>query len=119
TASPAHPMAQIGLQLYTVRESCARDFEGTLREVAATGYAGVEVFDLHGHSADRVKGWLDELGLVVCGRHATLDVIEAGLSALGREASTLGWTRLSVSWVDPGLIESAPHAVRDRLAPAA
>ena len=41
-----------------------RDFEGTLRAVAAIGYEGVEVFDLHGHPAGEVRGWLDELGLV-------------------------------------------------------
>ena len=27
------------------------------------GYEGVEVFDLHGHDAAEVRGWLDELGL--------------------------------------------------------
>ena len=44
-------MARIGLMLYTVRQDCARDFEGTLRAVASLGYEGVELFDLHGHDA--------------------------------------------------------------------
>ena len=34
--------AQIGLQLYTVREHLARDLPGTLARVAAMGYVGVE-----------------------------------------------------------------------------
>src|SRR5690348_1417283 len=34
--------AQIGLQLFTVREQLARDLLGTLALVAAMGYAGVE-----------------------------------------------------------------------------
>lgn len=34
--------AQIGLQLFTVREHLARDLVGTLARVAAMGYAGVE-----------------------------------------------------------------------------
>jgi sugar phosphate isomerase/epimerase len=34
--------AQIGLQLFTVREQLAQDFAGTLARVAAMGYAGVE-----------------------------------------------------------------------------
>ena len=37
--------------LYSVREASADDLEGTLREVAAIGYEGVELFDLHGHDA--------------------------------------------------------------------
>ena len=32
----------IALQLYTVRDQLARDFEGTIRRVAEIGYAGVE-----------------------------------------------------------------------------
>jgi len=32
----------IGLQLYSVREDCARDLAGALRSVADMGYEGVE-----------------------------------------------------------------------------
>ena len=53
-----------------------RDFEATLREVAAFGYEGVELFDLHGHEPEQVAAWLEELGLVACSRHARLETIE-------------------------------------------
>ena len=36
------PQIPIALQLYTLRNETARDFAGTLREVAKIGYAGVE-----------------------------------------------------------------------------
>ena len=65
--------ARIGLMLYSVRDACAADLEATLREVAAIGYDGVEIFDLHGHDPDAVAGWLDELGLVAIARHCQLD----------------------------------------------
>ncbi len=94
-------MTQIGLMLYTVREDCARDFEGTVRAVAAMGFEGVEVFDLHGHSAEVVHGWLEELGLAAIGRHARLEAIETSLPELAEEARALGWSRVSVSWIDP------------------
>ena len=32
----------IGLELYTVRDACAKDFPGTLKAVAAQGFTGVE-----------------------------------------------------------------------------
>jgi hypothetical protein len=51
-------VARVGLTLYSVRESCAADFEGTLREVAEIGYEGVEPFDLHGHEPTEVGAWL-------------------------------------------------------------
>ena len=79
-------MARIGLMLCTVRGECARAFEPTLREVAEMGYEGVELFDLHGHEPDEVASWLADTGLVACGRHASLEVIESDLPALAAEA---------------------------------
>ena len=63
-------MSRIALMLYSVRKAAAEDFEATLRQVAALGFEGVELFDLHGHDPEVVAGWLQELGLVAVGRHA-------------------------------------------------
>jgi sugar phosphate isomerase/epimerase len=110
------PDARIGLMLYTVRDECARDFPETLREVAAIGFEGVELFDLHGCSPTEVAAVLDETGLVACGRHAPLEAIESGLPELAAEADVLGWRRLVVSWVDPRMLGAA---LVDRLEAAA
>ena len=96
--------------LWTVREDCARAFEPTLREVARMGYEGVELFDLHGHQPDEVAAWLVDIGLVACGRHASLDAVESQLPTLAAEARALGWRRLVVSWADPS--ELGPNLVR-------
>jgi sugar phosphate isomerase/epimerase len=98
-------MARVGLMLYTVRDECAHDLEGTLRAVAAMGYEGVELFDLHGHEPARVRGWLDELGLAVAGRHAGLEAIETRLPELAREAEEIGWRRLVLSWLNPSTLD--------------
>jgi sugar phosphate isomerase/epimerase len=108
--------SRIGLMLYSVREACAADFEGTLREVADMGYEGVELFDLHGHAPSAVAGWLGELGLEPCGRHASLEAIEGQLDELAAEARAVGWHRLVVSWIDPAQIGDA---MLDRLTVAA
>jgi sugar phosphate isomerase/epimerase len=100
-------VARIGLMLYTVRKACASDFEGTLRDVAEIGYAGVELHDLYGREPDEVAGWLSELGLEVAGRHARLEAMEDDLPALVEEARTLGYTRLLVPWVDPSQLDDA------------
>lgn len=62
-------MAKVGLQLYTVRDQLEQDFEGTIRQVAALGYQGVEFHAFFGRSAEEVKALLDELGLEVIGTH--------------------------------------------------
>jgi sugar phosphate isomerase/epimerase len=103
-------MSRIALMLYTVRRAAAEDFEAVLREVAAMGYEGVEVFDLHGHEPARVAGWLRELGLVAVGRHARLEMIEEELPQLAAEAELFGWRRVVVSWVAPAELDTATLA---------
>ncbi|HZT45680.1 MAG TPA: sugar phosphate isomerase/epimerase [Gaiellaceae bacterium] len=98
-------MARVGLMLYSVRDECELDLARTLRTVAAIGYEGVELFDLHGHEPGAVRGWLDELGLVAVSRHAPLDAIDAELPELAEEARALGWRRLAISWLDPTTLE--------------
>ena len=93
-------MARVGLMLYTVREDCDRDFEGTLRAVASLGYEGVELYDLHRHDATLVRRWLDELGLVACGRHAGLDALESHLPELAAECAVLAIDRLVLNWLE-------------------
>lgn len=59
----------IGLQLYSLRDDCARDFAGTLAAVAKMGYTGVEFFTFYDRAAKDVRTMLDDLGLVCCGAH--------------------------------------------------
>lgn len=62
----------IGLQLYSVRDDCARDLPGTLAAVARMGYTGVEFYTFNDHKAQDVRTMLDDLGLVCCGAHVGL-----------------------------------------------
>ena len=45
----------IGLQLYTVREDCDKDFRGTVKKVAEMGYQGVELAGDGGLSSSEMK----------------------------------------------------------------
>jgi sugar phosphate isomerase/epimerase len=94
-------MARVGLMLYTIRDECDRDLEGTLQTVARLGYEGVEFDGLHGHPAARVRGWLDELGLVAVGRHADFGTLHGDLPRLAEELRSLDADRIVLSWIDP------------------
>lgn len=59
----------IALQLYSVRDDIAADFEGTLKKVKAMGYDGVEFAGLYGKSAAEVKKMCDEIGLIPISAH--------------------------------------------------
>ena len=111
-------MSKVALQLWTVREEADRDLEGTLRQLGAQGYEGVELFQLHGHDAPQVRAWLDENGLAAAGRHVRVEAIETELDQLVEELGVLGTNRLAIAWVDPEALSDA-DAVVERFAAAA
>ena len=111
-------MARVGLQLWTIREECDRDLERALRTVGVQGYDGVELFQLHGHRAERVRAWLDAANLVAAGRHVRLETIERELPQLADELRVLGTDRAAIAWIDPEALER-PGEVQERIANAA
>lgn len=66
---------KVALQLYSVREDCARDLEGTLKAVREMGYIGVEFAGYHGRDAKELRKMLDDLGLQVSGTHIQLETL--------------------------------------------
>ena len=65
----AHP--RISVQLYSVRDDCARDFDSALAQIAKMGFAGVEFAGYHNYAgkATALRRKLDELKLVAAGTH--------------------------------------------------
>ncbi|MFP4028954.1 MAG: sugar phosphate isomerase/epimerase family protein [Candidatus Brocadiia bacterium] len=70
----------LGLQLYTVRDVLAQDFEGTVREVSEMGYDAVELTGTGPFDGAGLKTFLDELGLDAAGMHVGLDILESDLA---------------------------------------
>jgi sugar phosphate isomerase/epimerase len=65
----------VGLQLYSVREQCAKDLPGTVAAVAKMGYKGVEFAGYYGREAKALRQLLDDNGLKCCGTHIGLDTL--------------------------------------------
>jgi sugar phosphate isomerase/epimerase len=94
-------VAGVGVQLYTIRDECERDFAGAIARVGELGYDGVELFSLHGREATDVRALLDDAGLAVAGMHAGLEALETDLPRLAGELGALGCDRLVLSWIEP------------------
>ena len=56
--------AMIGYQVYSARRAILRVLFGTLKALKEMGYDGVEFAGFYGHSAQEVRGMLDDLGLI-------------------------------------------------------
>jgi sugar phosphate isomerase/epimerase len=61
----------VALQLYSVRDACAADFDAALAQVAAMGFAGVEFAGYYGYEnrPAELRRRLDALNLKVAGTH--------------------------------------------------
>src|SRR5262245_16900497 len=65
----------IALQLYAVRDECAKDFPGTLSAVAEMGYTGVELAGTYGRTAAELRTMVAERGLKFAGTHTQLTAL--------------------------------------------
>jgi len=80
----------LAVQLYTLREQCAGDFEGTLRAVARMGYRAVELAGLHGMPLRDLRKLLDELGLMAFASHHGMDRLRNQCDEVIQECHFLG-----------------------------
>ncbi len=73
----------VALQLYSVRDNMAENFEGTLKKVKELGFDGVEFAGLFDKTPDEVKALVDEIGLIPISAHVPFaDMVENTESVL-------------------------------------
>jgi sugar phosphate isomerase/epimerase len=101
-AQPAEKtLEKIGVQLYTVRSLMQKDFEGTLKQVAAAGYKEVEFAGYYERKPGDVKKLLDDLGLTAPATHQGLAVFQDKMDWLVETAKTIGHQYLVCPWLAP------------------
>ena len=66
---------RVGLQLYTLRQEMAADFEGTLQKVAELGYKEMQFAGYYGRSPQQVSDLLGRLGMSSPAAHVGLNLI--------------------------------------------
>lgn len=92
----------VGVQLYSVREDCAKDLPGTLAALAQMGYEGVEFAGYYDRSAAELRKLLEEVGLKPAGSHVhPSELATENLAASIEFHQTLGNQYLIIPWMDP------------------
>jgi sugar phosphate isomerase/epimerase len=92
----------VGLQMWTVRKDCEKDFPGTIAAVGKMGYAGVEFAGYYNTRAQDLRKILDDNGLKCCGTHTQLDTLLGDkLAGTIEYNKVIGNKFLIVPWLDP------------------
>jgi sugar phosphate isomerase/epimerase len=92
-------MAEVGLELYTVRDETAHDFAGTVRKVAALGYPAVEFAGYGGLAAEEMRDLLAETRMRAAATHVGLANLEADFDHELTYCSTIGCSYLILPWL--------------------
>jgi sugar phosphate isomerase/epimerase len=103
----------LGLQLYTVRQDLAKDYEGTMRRVKAIGIRNVQAnLTNSGKSAADQKKLYDSLGISWKSVHAGGDALRGNVQATIDQARKVGITNITCSFplfpVDRARIMAGP-----------
>lgn len=93
-------MRNIALQLFTVREMAQKDFIGTLKQIAAIGYKGIEAGgSLGGLPVKELRDILHDIGLSFVSGHIGVSNINDGLEATLADYAALGARYIGTSWL--------------------
>lgn len=94
-------MINMGLQLYTVREECEKNFLATLEKAAAIGFKGLEFCGYYGIEAAELRKFIDKMGLKALCAHVMLNDMQHNFDKVIEYAKVLGMKTISL----PGIPE--------------
>ncbi|MEO6907104.1 MAG: sugar phosphate isomerase/epimerase, partial [Abditibacteriaceae bacterium] len=80
----------VALQLYSVRDHTAEDMAGTLRQLAAMGYQGVELAGYGNLTREQLKEVINETSLQVVASHTNLSSLQNELDDIVEESKVFG-----------------------------
>ena len=98
TGASRRKLDRIGLALYTIRDLTGRDYEGTLRTVAAIGYRDVDMYIYDARrSPAQTRAMLDRVGLACPSARVATPALYRGWDRFLDAANTLGarWITLA------------------------
>ena len=103
-------MREYGIQLYSVRDAMKEDVRGTLKKIADMGYTSVEFAGFFGHSAEEIRGMLEETGLRISGTHSSFEDLRPS-----KIAETLAYHKAigNTDYIVPGADLSTLERIED------
>ena len=98
----------IGYQVYSARDDAAKDLLGTLKQIKAMGYDGVEFAGFYGIDPQTIKEYLDEAGLVAISHHVPFAAMREDIFKVIYENKLIGCKYIAIPFLDDETRPGAP-----------
>ncbi len=92
----------VAVQVYSVRDQAEKDFKGTMEQLKAMGYDGVELAGLYSYSKEAVKSILNEVGLEPVSAHVPLQDMQADIDSVIETYKYIGCKYIVVPYLMEG-----------------
>ena len=89
-----------GLQLFSVRDAAADDYEQMLKQVAEMGYSTVETAGFFDHSASEIKELVAKYGLTIVGAHTCFNQLLPDVEGSIKFYTEMGCHDIICPWAD-------------------
>lgn len=99
---------KVGIQLYSVKEAMAKDFEGTLAAIKDMGYEYVEFAGYYGRTAEQIKETLDRLGLKCISVHQGIEFFDEKPDEAAEFLKTFGVKYVVLPWYPKDRLAGSP-----------
>lgn len=99
---------KVGIQLYSVKQAMAADFEGTLKAIKDMGYEYVEFAGYYGRTAEQIKETLDRLGLKCISVHQGIEFFDEKPDEAAEFLKTFGVKYVVLPWYPKDRLAGSP-----------
>ena len=102
-AAAEHKIEKVGVQLYTVRDLMKDDFEGTIANVAKSGYKEVEFAGYFGRTGAQVRAVCEKNGLDPVSTHVQYDELDDKFPSVIETSKAIGLKYIICPWIPEDL----------------
>ncbi len=104
---------EYGIQMYSLRDLAEKDLRAALKTVADQGYKYIEFAGFFNHSAEEVRSWLDEFGLVCSGTHTGMkELLPQNIEKTAAYHQVIGCKNLIVPGADWSSTEKVENNIK-------
>ena len=98
----------VAVQVYSVRDEAAKNFQATMQKIKDMGYQGVELAGMYGLPPEEIRRILDLIGLVAISAHVPIQELLADVDGTIARYATVGCSYIAIPYLGDDMRPGTP-----------